>query len=150
MPNENPGERLGRSTLGVTREFAASLTGLTGACKYLLEEHGRVFALVKRLGSNVEPILHGELLSHLRDEIAAVQTVLRKIAKTHELSLATAQTSELREAILALDSVNPESPEWGPTFMQVGELVEAHMNGDDAHGEARASSPPWSSPSAIS
>ena len=148
MPNmENRGERQGRSNLGVTKEFAAGLNGLTGACKHLLEEHGGVFASVKRLGSssNVPPSVHGELLSQLRVEIAAVQTFLRKIAKTHELSLATAQASELRDAILALDAMNPESPEWGPTFVQVGELVEAHMNGDDVHGEGRASSPSWSS-----
>jgi len=26
-----------------------------------------------------------------------------------------------------LDAINPSSPEWGPTFLQVSELVEERM-----------------------
>jgi hypothetical protein len=37
------------------------------------------------------------------------------------------QPSDLADAMAALDAINPTSPEWAPTFLQVSELVEARV-----------------------
>lgn len=110
----------------------------TGACKHLLAEHGEVFALVKQLGVRSDQQVRNELerrvggpQSRGRGEISGVYAALREIVQTEQLgSDKDTDPSDLADALAALDALNPGSPEWGPAFLQVSELVEAHVTED--------------------
>ena len=108
---------------------------LSGVFKHVLAEHGEAFAQVKRLGMRSEAKRHGEFepdanvgacLPH--DEMAEGYAALRAIVQTEHLLENDARRSDLADAMAALDAINPGSPEWGPTFLQVSELVEAHLH----------------------
>jgi len=106
----------------------------------LLEEHGEAFALVKQLGMRPDQRVQSELtrgagvkpLSHELGEMAEACAALSEIVQTQVLSVGDdADPSDLADALAALDAINPGSPESGPVFLLVSELVEAHINQND-------------------
>ena len=108
-------------------------TASSGAFGHLLAEHGEVFASAKRLGMRLRELevlderVGGERFSHEPHEVAELCAALREVVLTEASSGNDAQPSDLADAIAALDAINPGSPEWGPTFLQVSELVEARV-----------------------
>ena len=113
---------------------------LRGVFKHLLEEHGEAFALVKQLGMRPDQRVQSELtrgagvkpLSHELGEMAEACAALSEIVQTQVLSVGDdADPSDLADALAALDAINPGSPESGPVFLLVSELVEAHINQND-------------------
>jgi len=124
---------------------------LSGVFKHVLAEHGEAFAQVKRLGMRSQAHRHSELergreasvggcigheherLQHgpQRGEMVEGYAALRAIVQTEHLLENNARPSDLADAMAALDAINPGSPEWGPTFLQVSELVEAHLHEAD-------------------
>ena len=94
-----------------------------------MAEHEEVFASAKRLGMRVREIdpldagVRDERASHDRDEMVEVYAALREVVSSDD----DPRSSDLADAMAALDAINPSSPEWGPTFLQVSELVEARV-----------------------
>ncbi|HEY3252505.1 MAG TPA: hypothetical protein VGJ91_01105 [Polyangiaceae bacterium] len=104
----------------------------SGAFKHLLTEHREVFALARRLGMRSDREASGEPLSAEPREIADLSAALREILETEgPASDGHADPSDLADALAALETINPGSPEWGPTFLQVSDLVEAHVEADE-------------------
>lgn len=117
-----------------------SVEELNRVFKKLLTEHGEVFARVKRLGMRSEGVAQRELAPPYCSEfvlrecgaMAEGYRAFKVIVQTQLLATQLVQgqaadDSELAEAMAALDALNPSSPEWGPTFFQVSEWVEAHV-----------------------
>jgi hypothetical protein len=113
-------------------------TRLDVVLKHLLQEHGGVLALIKRLGmrSNeqplpeLEPQVPVEPLSRDLGEMAALYAALSEVVQ-RELALdRDADPSDLADALAALGAINPGSPEWGPAFLHMSELVEAQVIDD--------------------
>lgn len=120
----NSGEQLGP-------EEPTKATGrkVSGVFKHLMAEHEEVFASAKRLGMRVretDPLAAGvrdEPASHDRHQMVEVYAALREVVSSDD----DPRSSDLADAMAALDAINPSSPEWGPTFLQVSELVEARV-----------------------
>ncbi|HKO51106.1 MAG TPA: hypothetical protein VJV79_25530 [Polyangiaceae bacterium] len=114
------------------REAVAN--ALNTGFRHLLEVHGEVFALVKRLGMRSDDHVRQALepsvnrLWQQREEMAELHAALRQILHTDDSAVEDDEPSDLAEAMAALDAMNPSSPEWGPAFLQVSELVEAHAS----------------------
>jgi len=102
---------------------------LSGVFKHLLAEHGEAIARVKRLGMRVDSAESITEHEHpANSEMAERYAALREILQTQCLLEDDARRCDLADAIAALDAINPGSPEWGPTFLQVSELIEAHLH----------------------
>jgi len=103
--------------------------------KRVLVEHEEVFAMIKRLAMSSHELVRQELAPRARVEVLS-----RELGAMAELCLAlrelvTSQdaaddASDLIDAIAALDAINPGSPEWGPAFLQLSELVEARATAE--------------------
>jgi hypothetical protein len=135
------GEQTASQAVGTAEPAMATPTSLAatsadGVLKHLMAEHVDVFALIKRLGTRSSEQLPGEheqnaavraeLLSSELGEMAALYTALSEIVRT-ELSSDSHEDSDLVDAVAALGALNPGSPEWGPAFLHVSELVEARV-----------------------
>ena len=122
----------------------------SGVFKTVFAEHGQAFAQVKRLGMRsdvrrnaaVQPDANAYFSR--RDEHGEMvegYAALRALVKAERLLENEAGPSDLADAMAALDAINPGSPEWGPTFLQVSELVKAHLHeagdGSMVEGEPR-------------
>ena len=119
---------------------------LSGVFKQVLTVHGEAFAQVKRLGMRAEG-QHSEperevggclrhaherlQLGQERGEMVEGYAALRAIVQTEHLLEDDERPRDLADAMAALDAINPGSPEWGPTFLQVSELVEAQLHESD-------------------
>jgi hypothetical protein len=85
-------------------------------------------------------------MSHQLEEMTEVYAALRKIFQSEEATVDNdAEPSDLAEAMAALDTINPGSPEWGPAFLQLSELVEAHVSEEehDLFRSRKSSAPSW-------
>ena len=117
----------------------------SGVFKLLVEQHVEAFALVKRLGTRPEGPLAQEQVCcagaerqaherHARErgEMVQVHAALRAVVEAALLQESDANASDLVNAVAALDAINPGSPEWDPTFLQLSELVEARINAEQS------------------
>lgn len=111
----------------------------SSVCSDLLSQHAALFARVKRLGMRSEAQLdrgYGRALGRVVDSLdgeemaagyaalkATIQTQLPSSQLVHEPA---SDPGTLVDALAALDALNPSSPEWGPTLLEVSEWVEAH------------------------
>jgi hypothetical protein len=157
----NPAEQATSGVVDTSGPTPATLKGLSGVFKNLLAEHSEAFVLVKQLGmrseaqrnADVEPsscVGPGrcvEAFSHERGEMAQGYAALRALVQNELLVENDADASDLADAMAALDAINPGSPEWGPTFLQVSELLEAHAQDEsevastsDDHRQLQAAS----------
>jgi hypothetical protein len=113
--------------LGPEEPTKVTLTEGSGVFRRLMAEHGEVFASAKRLGMRVgHPLdagVRGERTSHDRHQMVEAYAALREVVSSDD----DPRSSDLADAMAALDAINPSSPEWGPTFLQVSELVEARL-----------------------
>ena len=136
----NPSER-GRATaqeVGFGKPTRADLKALEGGFRRLMEAHAELFALVKRLGMGVDEQMRYELdlsvdrLAQHGAEMTELCSSLRKLFQSEQLTPdSKAQSSDLAEAMAALDAINPGSPEWGPALLQVSDLFGAQEDEDD-------------------
>jgi hypothetical protein len=120
---------------GASEPSNASAKRRSGVFKLLLEEHGEVFASAKRLGMRADAPqrreFEGERLSRAPGAVVEVCAALRAVVQTELAQESNPPESDLADAMAALDALNPGSPEWGPTFLQLSELVEARVNEDE-------------------
>jgi hypothetical protein len=126
------------------------LHGLHDVFKHVMEEHGDAFALVKQLSMRPDERARSEAtrrasvkpLPHELGEMAEACAALSEIVQSQVLSVGNdAEPSDLADALAALDALNPGSPESGPVFLHVSELVEAHINQNDPSPKSNDGSP---------
>lgn len=134
-------ESTGSKLMGVAKDIKATFKGLTGVFKHLMEEHGKVGALLKRVKSSSEesvraelyPTIRRELLAHEKGEVLAVYPVLAQYAETAAIVAEhDREAKQLQSAIAAVDALAFSDPSWGPTFEQLVKLVEAHVKQEEA------------------
>ncbi len=134
-------ESAASKVMGAAKDVKATFKGLTGVFKHLMEEHGKVGALLKRVsGSSDEkvraelyPTIRHELLAHERGELAVVYPAIarypetRGIANQHETEART-----LESTIAAIDALSYNDPSWGPAFERLVKLVEEHVEEEES------------------
>ncbi len=134
MPNAL--ERAASEVMGAAKDIQAGFRGLTGVFMHLMEEHGKVGALIKRvaLSSDLEvrsklyPTIRTELLDHEKGELKAVYPALAHFPETASIAAAHAHhASELEAAILELDALSFNGASWMPAFERLAKLVEEHV-----------------------
>ena len=135
----NPGERAASQVVGTGKPTNAEMKALNGGFKQLMEVHAEVFALVKRLGMRSDEQVRRELdpsvdrLAQQLTEMTELYAALRKAFQSEDVvSDGDAPSNDLAEAMATLDAINPGSPEWGPAFLQMSELVEAHVSEEES------------------
>jgi hemerythrin superfamily protein len=133
-------EKVASKTMGTVKGAKASLKGLSGVFKRLMQEHGEVSAMMKRVDSSSDeqlrralyPTIRRELLSHEQAEIKAVYPVLGQYSATSEFAeLHAHEASELDAAIEALDALDLAGEEWKPAFEHLFGLVKRHVEEEE-------------------
>jgi len=134
MPNRM--EKAASEVMGAVKDVKATFKGLTGVFKHLMEEHGKVGALIKRVGmtsdqavrAKLYPTIRSELLGHETGELKAVYPVLAEYPETSGIAATHArEASELRAAIAQLDGLATSDARWAPAFERLATLVEKHV-----------------------
>ena len=139
MPNKI--EKAASEAMGVIKDVKAGLKGLTGVFRHLMEEHGKVTALIKRVSmssdesvrANLFPTIRSELIGHEEGELRAVYPVLAEYPETSTIAEEHAkQAGELRQAIDELDRLPFSDAGWGPAFDRLATLVENHVSKEES------------------
>ena len=134
MPNlvENATSTL----MGAAKDIKATFKGLSGVFRHLMEEHGKVAALLMRVKASSDasvraelyPKLRQELLLHEKGELVAVYPRLAQFAETARIADEHNRDAQhLQAAIAAVDALSFGDVSWGPTFERLVQLVEAHV-----------------------
>ena len=138
MPNAIEGT--GAKVMGAAKDVKATFKGLTGVFKHLMEEHGKVGALLKRVKSSSDesvraelyPQIRKELKAHEKGELTAVYPVLAKFSETSDIATEhKREAQELDAAIAAVDALSFDDAKWGSTFEELVALVEAHVDQEE-------------------
>jgi len=133
-------ESTGSKLMGAAKDLKATFKGLTGVFKHLMEEHGKVAALLKRVKSSSEvsvraelyPTIRKELLAHERGEVSVVYAVLARFPETSGIAAQhDREADQLQAAIAAVDALAFDDPSWAPTFERLVTLVEAHVKEEE-------------------
>jgi hemerythrin superfamily protein len=139
MPNTV--ENVASKAMGAVKDVKATFKGLTGVFKHLMEEHGKVGALIKRVsGSSDEteraelyPTIRRELLAHEKGEVTAVYPVLARFPETKGIAAQhDTEAKELQRAIAAVDALSFDDASWGPAFERLAKLVDAHVEEEES------------------
>jgi hemerythrin superfamily protein len=134
MPNAL--ERAASEVMGAAKDVQAGFKGLTGVFMHLMEEHGKVGALIKRVAltkdievrAKLYPTIRTELLDHEKGELKAVYPALAAYPETSAIAAAHAHhASELEAAIMELDALSFNTPSWAPAFERLAKLVDEHV-----------------------
>ena len=134
MPNAL--ERAASEVMGAAKDVKAGFKGLTGVFMHLMEEHGKVGALITRVGltqdievrAKLYPTIRTELLDHEKGELKAVYPTLAEFPETAAIAAAHAHhASELEAAIAELDALSFNSASWVPAFERLAKLVDEHV-----------------------
>ena len=154
MPNAV--ERAASEVMGAVKDVKAGFKGLTGVFMHLMEEHGKVGALIKRVGlssdievrSKLYPTIRTGLKSHEKGELEAIYPELAAFPETAAIAAAHAHhASELDAALAELDALSFNSAGWQPAFERLAKLVDEHVTIEEKEyfplaqkilGEARA------------
>jgi hemerythrin superfamily protein len=134
MPNRM--EKGMSEVMGAVKDVKAGVKGLTGVFKHLMEEHGKVGALIKRVSMSSDedvraklfPTIRSELLGHETGELKAVYPVLAEYPETSHIAEEHAnQASDLKQAIAQVDRLSFSDAGWGPAFDRLATLVDKHV-----------------------
>ncbi len=134
MPNTL--EKVASKAMGTVKAAKAGLQGLTGVFMHLMQEHGEVSALIKRvaLSDDVDvrrelyPTIRHELLAHEKGETDALYPVLAEYPETRAIAAKHAQeASALEAAIRSVDAVDFGAAAWAPAFKRLADLVTSHV-----------------------
>jgi hemerythrin superfamily protein len=143
----NAVERIASEMLAAAKDVKAGYKGLTGVFMHLMEEHGKVGALIKRVGMSSElavraelyPTIRKELLAHEKGELKVVYPSLARFPETGAIAAEHAhQASELEAAIVEVDAISFESPSWASAFERLAKLVDAHVSQEEGDYFPRA------------
>jgi hypothetical protein len=135
MPNAL--ERAASEVMGAAKDVQAGFKGLTGVFMHLMEEHGKVGALIKRVAlskdlevrAKLYPTIRTELLDHEKGELKAVYPALADYPETAAIAAAHAHhASEVEAAIMELDALSFNTPSWASAFERLAKLVDEHVS----------------------
>lgn len=140
-------EEAASKTMAAVKAGQAVFQGLVGVFKHLVQEHGEVTALLKRvqLSSDpdvrrrVYPEIRTNLLSHERAELAEVYPILASYEMTRRL--ATAHQDHARELdarVEEVDKLEFASEEWPRAFERLVQAVEQHVADEEGDYFPRA------------
>ena len=127
--------------MGAMKDVKAGFKGLSGVFMHLMEEHGKVGALIRRVAmsddeavrSKLYPIIRSELLAHEAGELKVVYPALAEFPETSPITAAHArQASELEAAIAELDALSFGAAGWAPAFERLAQLVEEHVDREES------------------
>ncbi len=127
--------------MGAAKAVKATAKGLTGVFRHLMQEHGEVSALMKRVSMSSDaqvrrehyPKIREELISHERAEVRVVYSELGALQQTRDVAAKhNREAKELESAIADLDAIDPANSEWGPAFEQLVQLVTAHVTEEES------------------
>ena len=134
-------EKVASGLMGAAKDVKAGFNGLTGVFMHLMEEHGKVGALIKRVSSTEEdavrarlyPTIRTELLGHERGELKVVYPALAEYPETAAIAAAHAHhASEIEAAIAELDALSFSSATWAPAFERLAQLVFEHVDQEES------------------
>lgn len=134
MPNAL--ERAASELMGAAKDVQARFKGLSGVFMHLMEEHGKVSALMKRVAlsedlevrAKLYPTIRSELLAHEKGELKVVYPELSHFPETTSIAAAHAHhASELEAELMELDALSFNSPSWAPAFERLVKLVDEHV-----------------------
>jgi hemerythrin-like domain-containing protein len=126
--------------MGAAKDVKATFKGLTGVFKHLMEEHGKVAAMLKRVSASsdvkvrreVYPTIRSELLAHEKGEVDAVYPELARFPETSAIAAQHAQEAQqLQAAIRAVDELPFDSASWSSAFERLVALVESHVKEEE-------------------
>lgn len=134
MPNKM--EKAASEVMGTMKSVEARVKGLSGVFRHLMEEHGKVAALIKRVSMSRDekvraelfPTIRSELLGHETGEVNAVYPALAEYPGMSGIAAEHGhQASELKQCIDEIDRLSFGDAAWGPAFDRLANLVEEHV-----------------------
>ena len=134
MPNRV--EQATSTAMGAVKDVKATLKGLTGVFKHLMEEHGKVSALIGRVKMSSDadvrarlyPTIRTELLGHETGELKAVYPALAVYPEmTRIVELHARDANVLQRQIAEVDRFAYDDEAWAPAFVRLAELVQKHV-----------------------
>jgi hypothetical protein len=140
MPNRV--EQATSAALGAVKDVKATIKGLTGVFKHLMEEHGKVSALIARVKMSSDPDVRGrlyptirtELLGHETGELKAVYPALAVYPETSEIAeLHARDANELERQIAEVDRFAFGDAGWGPAFERLAAMVQKHVKEEESN-----------------
>jgi hemerythrin superfamily protein len=138
MPNRI--EKAASGVMGAMKDMKATVKGLSGVFKRLMEEHGKVSALIKRVSMSSDgkvraelfPTIRSELLGHETGELNVVYPALAEYPETSSIAEEHArQAGELKQCIEELDRLSFVDAGWGPAFDRLAHLVDEHVSKEE-------------------
>jgi Hemerythrin HHE cation binding domain len=139
MPNRI--EKTMSEAMGAAKDIKARVKGLKGVFRHLMEEHGKVGALIKRVSMSSDekvraelfPTIRTELLGHESGELMALYPALAEYPETSYIADEHAkQAGEMERAIAELDELSFSDAGWGPAFDRLATLVEQHVTQEES------------------
>jgi hypothetical protein len=133
-------EKAASEVMGAMKDVKATVKGLSGVFKHLMEEHGKAGALLKRLTMSSDakvraelfPMLRSELLGHETGELKVVYPALAEYSETSAIAEEHArQAGELEQCIKELDRLSFDEAGWGPAFDRLAHMVEEHVSKEE-------------------
>ncbi len=140
-------DNLASQARGAMKDVKAGMKGLSGVFMHLMEEHGKVGSLLKRVKGSSDPkvreelypTIRQELLSHEKGELAVVYPAIAEFPETAAISAQHAEEAqELEAAIAEVDAQAIRSDAWQRAFDQLVELVESHVDEEESEFFPRA------------
>lgn len=125
--------------MGVLKSTQARIEGLTGIFRQLTEEHGEVWALLKRLvdadaerRAELFPFVRKELLSHERAELSELYPLLSARIETRSIAEEHDQEAGEMESLLDELSDQPyDGPLWDSLVRRLADAVEHHIEEEE-------------------
>jgi len=134
MPNRV--EQATSAAMGAVKDVKATFKGLTGVFKHLMEEHGKVAALIGRVKMSSDPdvrarlypTIRTELLGHEAGELRVVYPAVAVYPETRAIAEAHARdANELEQQIAEVDRFSYHEPAWESAFTRLAEMVQQHV-----------------------
>src|SRR5260221_1058901 len=131
MPNSV--DKIASGVMGAAKDLKAGFKGLTGVFMHLMEEHGKVGALIKRVGLSSDegvraklfPTIRRQLLAHEKGEMKVVYPALAEFPETAAIAAEHANhATEIEAAIAELDSLPFGAAGWPSAFERLEMLVK--------------------------
>jgi hypothetical protein len=139
MPNHL--QKVAANVSAAAKDVKAAVQGLNGVFRRLMEEHGKVMVLIRRVlatsddgvRAKLYPTIRSELLIHENGELNAVYSVLGEYDETRDIAAAhTIEASDLQAALIELDAISIGEASWAPTFERLAQLVAEHIEAEES------------------
>ncbi|HVV82998.1 MAG TPA: hemerythrin domain-containing protein [Kofleriaceae bacterium] len=137
MPNRT--DQMMSKGMEAVKAVKATVKGVHGVFRTLMEQHGAVSALLRRVQKDADkraelwPEIRKELLSHEKGELRIVYPALREHAETRAFAdRHEGEASTLESQIKLIDAESIGSPTWVSGFDRLVELVQRHVDFEES------------------